>query len=36
MVGISRTYRCAEIKDQMVISKSLNQFYDMFTDNEIR
>lgn len=36
MVGIPKSYRCAEVKDQLVVSKSLKQFYDMFTDNEIR
>lgn len=36
MVGIRKTYKCAEVEDQMVISKQLDALKQFFPDSEIR
>ena len=33
---IRRTYKCAEIQDQMVVSKLINELRQAFIDNEVR
>nr|DAI05372.1 MAG TPA: hypothetical protein [Crassvirales sp.] len=36
MVGIRSKYKCAEVEDQMVISKQLDMLNEFFPDSEIR